>query len=57
MAICPLCGKERDTEEHEVEHYVLKLIRKDHPDWMEKDGACKLCIEYYQHIGDEMHLG
>ena len=56
MAICSLCGKERETGHHEVEHYVLELIRNDHPDWIEKDGSCQNCIDYYQHIGDEMHL-
>lgn len=50
--ICPTCGKhiERDllliiphTEEH-----IVELIMKEHPEWIESDGLCKQCYEYYK---------
>ena len=34
--------------DHTNQH-VIDLIKHDHPNWAEKDGICKPCVEYYQH--------
>ncbi len=49
---CPLCDKlmERDLlvfNEHTNQH-IMDTIKKDHPDWVTKDGACKKCCEHYK---------
>jgi hypothetical protein len=56
---CPLCG-ETVPEDEILAHagkddarfrdgLVIARIKQDHPDWVEADGACPKCIEYYQH--------
>ena len=31
-----------------TEKHVIDLIKHDHPDWVEKDGVCQKCAEYYR---------
>ncbi|OGX26682.1 MAG: hypothetical protein A2787_05015 [Omnitrophica WOR_2 bacterium RIFCSPHIGHO2_01_FULL_48_9] len=31
-----------------TEKHVIDLVKHDHPDWVEKDGLCKKCLEYYR---------
>lgn len=49
---CPVCGKLEPTEIVDVctsaYGYLIERIKKDHPEWIEKDGACPKCIEYYK---------
>ena len=50
--ICPVCKKaiSRDLSvviTHTEEH-IVNIIKKKHPDWVEKDGLCKRCHEYYK---------
>jgi len=33
--------------EHGDKH-VIELIKFDHPEWVEKNGLCQKCIEYYK---------
>ena len=56
---CPLCGDEVPLaqyrshvsgESHELQQYALDLIRRTHPDWIEDDGACAKCMEYYERL-------
>jgi len=51
---CPLCKKEMEdsvvnvcTDAYE---YVVGRIKEEHPDWVEKDGACPKCLEYYKKL-------
>ena len=52
--ICPICNKELDQPIVdtciEAYNYVIKRIKQEHPDWVEKDGACPKCIEYYKNL-------
>jgi len=48
--ICPLCGKPVDSVEHITEQWVLSEIRKEHPDWVEKNGICSKCVAYYRNL-------
>lgn len=44
---CTLCGQEAEDLYSIAEKYVLDLIKSEHPEWVESDGACSKCIEYY----------
>ncbi len=56
---CPLCEVavtadelrahvKRDSEE--IRQYVLSVIRTNHPKWVESDGSCEKCWEYYENL-------
>ena len=56
---CPLCGdsvpsKELrahlDSDGDEIRRYVLSLIRNSNPEWVESDGACAKCLDYYSRL-------
>jgi len=49
---CPLCN---ETMERDLilflghgEQHVIDEIRKSHPEWASKDGACQECVDYYR---------
>ena len=44
---CTLCGEEAEDLYTIAEKYVLDLIESEHPEWVESDGACRKCVEYY----------
>lgn len=49
---CPVCHKEvpRDVVvffDHAKEH-IVEAIKKEHPEWVEEDGACTQCVKYYE---------
>ena len=50
-----VCGKSSKEEIVDVcttaYDYIIEQIKKDHPEWVEKDGACPKCIEYYKKLG------
>ncbi|MEW6008711.1 MAG: hypothetical protein AB1629_03670 [Candidatus Omnitrophota bacterium] len=52
--ICPICQKKVDASIikacTEAEKYVIENIRRSHPEWVEKDGACPKCIDYYKNL-------
>ena len=54
MAFCKLCDAEVDELVHEAEVMVIKMIRKGHPSWVEADGACQKCIDYYKSLEDKV---
>ncbi len=31
-----------------TEKHIVDLLKHDHPQWVEKDGICKKCLEYYR---------
>ena len=51
---CPICKQEQDSPLVDVYHtaynWVIKYIKSEHPRWVEKDGACPHCIEYYKKL-------
>lgn len=57
--ICPICRKEvRFIELHEkAERQILDIIRKDHPEWADKEGLCSPCLEYYRQELDKQQGG
>lgn len=52
--ICPICTKEMDEPIvnacTEAQRYVIERIKEEHPDWVENDGACPKCLEYYKKL-------
>ncbi|MDD5195096.1 MAG: hypothetical protein PHQ96_05440 [Candidatus Omnitrophica bacterium] len=30
--------------------YIIERIKLDHPGWVQKDGACSKCVEYYKNL-------
>jgi hypothetical protein len=52
---CPVCKKfvEEDMVKlcQEADDWILTTIRRAHPDWIETDGSCSKCIEYYKRLG------
>ena len=49
---CPVCQVEiqRDMTlflDHTNKH-IIDAIKKQHPDWVEKNGACPKCVEHYE---------
>ncbi len=52
---CGLCGDtvapEGWVEHRDLENFVLLEIRRLHPEWIERDGACRRCIRVYRSLG------
>ncbi len=52
---CPICS--RLVRENilkvceEAEDWILQSIKRAHPDWVEKDGSCSRCLNYYKKLG------
>jgi len=50
---CSVCKKEiqgglvRFTEH--TEKHIIELVKHDHPEWVEADGLCPACAQYYHH--------
>jgi len=49
---CSLCGQKISGDlasyvDH-TEKHVVDLVKHDHPDWVEKDGMCRKCLDYYR---------
>lgn len=49
---CPLCEREMERDlilylDHTQQH-ILDQIKREHPEWVESDGVCKPCSDYYQ---------
>lgn len=57
MKFCKVCGRYTKEEIADVcttaYEYIIERIKKDHPEWVEKDGACPKCLEYYKRLGGE----
>lgn len=49
---CPVCGEKFganfDKYVQHVESEIVELVKKDHPEWAERDGTCLKCYEYYK---------
>lgn len=49
--ICPICGESLHWEVADLharcEQWTIEQIKKDHPEWVEADGLCPKCVEYY----------
>jgi len=54
--ICPTCSKELPRELSVIiphtEDHIVDEVKKKNPNWVEADGICKKCYEYYK---NELH--
>jgi len=57
---CQICDREIDDYASlahiKAEEYLIDLIKRDHPEWKEKNGTCKKCIEYYKKLVKETEI-
>ena len=57
---CQICDRDIDDfagiAHAKAEEYIIALIKRDHPEWKEKDGACHKCIEYYRKLVKENEI-
>lgn len=49
---CPIC-QEKVSEEltsymDHTESHIVDVIKEKHPDWVEEDGLCQKCLDYYR---------
>lgn len=56
MSECKLCKKDTDRLNHEIEQALMESIKKDHPNWIEADGACAECINYYNNLDNIVEI-
>jgi len=50
--VCPVCKKIMEREllviiPHTEEH-IMNEIKKKRPHWVDRDGICRKCYEYYK---------
>ena len=57
MTPCKLCDGDAMAIVHIAERWLLDLIRRENPLWVERDGACPKCIEYYRDLDNTVELG
>lgn len=55
--ICPTCGQEIERDlllflDHTQGH-IISYIKEKHPEWIEKDGICPKCHEYYKKMKEK----
>lgn len=60
---CPICGEEMERDlilflGHADEH-IVEAVKKKHPEWVDQDGICAKCLDYYkgQLKGDHYRCG
>ncbi len=56
MKACKLCGTEAQRLNQELEDIVINMIKQEHPEWVESDGACQRCLEYYDKLESEIEV-
>ena len=39
-----------------AELYLREMIRKEYPEWIEYDGECKKCDDYYNSLLDAVEI-
>lgn len=52
MPLCTLCNNTVDSLEHEIEQLLIEMIKEKNAEWVEADGACTKCIDYYKTLDD-----
>ena len=52
---CPICKRVVDEDItnlcQDAENWVIASIRRVHPEWVQKDGTCSKCLDYYKKLG------
>jgi len=49
---CSVCHQEVEDDLmvyiNHTEAHIMNEIRANHPDWVEKNGLCRKCVDYYK---------
>lgn len=49
---CSLCREKIEGDliqlQGHTDKHIVDLIKHDHPEWVEGDGVCQKCVEYYR---------
>ncbi len=53
---CTLCHQDTEDLYHIAEQYVLNIIKKEHPEWVDQNGACIKCIEHYKALDNAIKI-
>ena len=53
MAVCPLCHQDAEDVTVTAEQWILDLIARENPTWVQSDGACPRCVELYREKGEK----
>ena len=56
MSECMLCKDGNQCVHDELEQSVIEMIKKSNTDWVEADGACPKCAEYYAGLDDMVEI-
>ena len=56
MQECVLCKKDVMAIYRELEKSVIEMIKRENVEWVEADGACPKCIEYYKGLDDMVEI-
>ena len=49
---CPICQESMDRDmmvlKAHTNVHIIDEIKKKHPEWIEENGACQKCVDYYE---------
>lgn len=49
---CAVCGDAvhggLDAFVKHTDEHIIELVKERHPEWVEEDGMCQKCYEYYR---------
>ena len=50
--LCSVCQRKVSGDliyfKDHTEKHIIELVKHDHPDWVERDGICRQCVDYYR---------
>lgn len=56
MSTCQLCGEPAESLHQVAEQFVIDTIKKNNPQWVETDGSCAKCVEYYRNFDEGVEV-
>jgi len=52
MKYCKACSKDVEQVLYELDAEIIKAIIQENPKWVEADGVCTQCLDYYRSLND-----
>ena len=50
--VCSVCGQKVAADlmvfKLHTEKHIIDLVKHDHPNWIDSEGLCKKCFDYYK---------
>ena len=50
MKYCKTCSKQVEELLYEQDLAIIKAIKQEFPEWVEADGVCTKCLDYYRSL-------